>query len=127
MGMEPIQPKPSDLRVIGLLGSGQFASVWRVGSGNATTEYALKRCCKRIAAREHKGIENLLEEKRVHDMLHHAMIVRLLTSFQARLPCWNRLTASLSQPGLMHVLATGRGDVQLSAGAVRRGRSGHAA
>ena len=75
--------KPSDLRVIGLLGSGQFASVWRVDSGNATTEYALKRCCKRIAAREPKGIENLLEEKRVHDMLHHAMIVRLFTSFQA--------------------------------------------
>jgi len=87
MGMEPIQPKPSDLRVIGLLGSGQFASVWRVGSGNATTEYALKRCCKRIAAREHKGIENLLEEKRVHDMLHHAMIVRLLTSFQDEETC----------------------------------------
>ena len=107
----------NDLRIIGLLGSGQFASVWRVDSGNSTTEYALKRCCKRIAAREQKGIENLLEEKRVHDMLNHAMIVRSFTFFRrASLPdtrlttCSSRLASAL--------IDSGRGNVQLSFGAV---------
>ena len=145
-------PKAHALRVVGLLGSGQFASVWRVDDGAAGSsreygsmvkrllradpmhppaapeacrpasllsgprgapfasvpqrrsggalvpalpeapippsrhEYALKKCCKRTAAQEQKGIDHLLEEKQAQASLNHPTIVRLFDTFQARLP-----------------------------------------
>ena len=82
--LEP--PTPSKLRVLGLLGSGQFASVWRVDGGGDSRdarEFALKKCCKRTAAQEHKGITHLIEEKDVMSCLNHPMVVRLFDTFQA--------------------------------------------
>ena len=81
-------PKAHALRVVGLLGSGQFASVWRVDDGTPLSfcretggtssnehEFALKKCCKRTAAQERKGIEHLLEEKQAQASLNHPAIV----------------------------------------------------
>eukprot|EP00908_Phaeocystis_cordata_P018887 Transcript_30380.p1 GENE.Transcript_30380~~Transcript_30380.p1 ORF type:complete len:421 (-),score=152.94 Transcript_30380:294-1490(-) len=82
-------PPAKELRVVGLLGSGQFASVWRVdGGAGSSTEFALKKCCKRTAAQEQKGIDHLLEEKQVHASLDHPTIVRLFDTFQDDESCY---------------------------------------
>ena len=94
-------PKAHALRVVGLLGSGQFASVWRVDDGTPLSfcretggtssnehEFALKKCCKRTAAQERKGIEHLLEEKQAQASLNHPAIVRLFDAFQEEEFCY---------------------------------------
>ena len=51
-------------------------------------EYALKKCCKRTAAQEKKGIEHLLEEKQAQASLNHPAIVRLFDAFQEEEFCY---------------------------------------